>query len=392
MNTQSSTVTLKRKLSLKLLVPTTESRPSSPFSPVLLSSEYDNNQYNNSMSSKRSSGPLRDRPKLSIRSSSKVSHFSNLTPSPSPSPHGAYHNNAYGFQSKGEKITRYSTLFDGANNSNGNSPSVARTPTSRRSLKDPEENSYYGSTRLDYFSINNDSNSSSRSHRFRSVPKLRSSIGPLSSNDSGNISSRSKTPNVRHSLPNSTKSADNSVITPSKSTDSDSSPKLQKHENRGTRGLSNLGNTCFMNACIQCLSNIKAFRDFFLEGRYERDINSNSQMNGKLAIDFEGVISQLWKPISKASFENLFNGTAVSPRQFKRTIAKWAPQFTGTRQQDSQEFLRFLLDGLHEDLNRIRTKPAYEELKDIENESDRDKANRWWKNHCDRNESFITGM
>ena len=38
-------------------------------------------------------------------------------------------------------------------------------------------------------------------------------------------------------------------------------------------------------------------------------------------------------------------------------IERFAPQFCGHNQQDSQELLTFLLDGLHEDLNRVREKP-----------------------------------
>lgn len=35
-------------------------------------------------------------------------------------------------------------------------------------------------------------------------------------------------------------------------------------------------------------------------------------------------------------------------------------QFSGYQQHDSQEFIAFLLDGLHEDLNRIKAKPYVE--------------------------------
>lgn len=45
--------------------------------------------------------------------------------------------------------------------------------------------------------------------------------------------------------------------------------------------------------------------------------------------------------------------------------AKFAPQFTGMDQHDAQEFLAFLMDGLHEDLNRVKDKP-YVEIKDSE--------------------------
>ena len=47
---------------------------------------------------------------------------------------------------------------------------------------------------------------------------------------------------------------------------------------------------------------------------------------------------------------------SVTPRAFKAALARFAPQFAGYQQQDSQELLAFLLDGLHEDLNRVKKK------------------------------------
>ena len=52
--------------------------------------------------------------------------------------------------------------------------------------------------------------------------------------------------------------------------------------------------------------------------------------------------------------------SSVSPKRFKWQLARFAPQFQGYAQQDSQELLAFLLDGLHEDLNRIQNKPYVE--------------------------------
>lgn len=52
--------------------------------------------------------------------------------------------------------------------------------------------------------------------------------------------------------------------------------------------------------------------------------------------------------------------SVVNPRGFKSKLAQFAPQFQGYSQQDSQELLAFLLDGLHEDLNRIKQKPYIE--------------------------------
>lgn len=51
-------------------------------------------------------------------------------------------------------------------------------------------------------------------------------------------------------------------------------------------------------------------------------------------------------------------------------VGRFAPQFSGYQQQDSHELLAFLLDGLHEDLNRIRKKP-YIQLKDANGRPDK---------------------
>ena len=50
-------------------------------------------------------------------------------------------------------------------------------------------------------------------------------------------------------------------------------------------------------------------------------------------------------------------------------VGRFAPQFSGYQQQDSQELLAFLLDGLHEDLNRVKKKP-YVEIKDADGRPD----------------------
>jgi ubiquitin C-terminal hydrolase len=49
----------------------------------------------------------------------------------------------------------------------------------------------------------------------------------------------------------------------------------------------------------------------------------------------------------------------TEPAHLKKQVGKLNETFAGFAQQDSQELLRFLLDGLHEDLNRVRTKPAW---------------------------------
>lgn len=89
--------------------------------------------------------------------------------------------------------------------------------------------------------------------------------------------------------------------------------------------------------------------------------------------------------------------TSISPRQFKQTIGKYGPSFSGYGQQDSQEFLLFLLDGLQEDLNRIHQKP-YIEKPDSTDEMVHDHealqkmADRCWEIYKARNDSVITDL
>lgn len=86
------------------------------------------------------------------------------------------------------------------------------------------------------------------------------------------------------------------------------------------------------------------------------------------------------------------NNRSTNPSEVKSNIAKLASQFSGYRQQDSQELMNFLLDGLHEDLNLVTEKP-YSEIKEkSENESDSDAALRFWENHKSRNDSIIVDL
>ncbi len=49
--------------------------------------------------------------------------------------------------------------------------------------------------------------------------------------------------------------------------------------------------------------------------------------------------------------------SCIAPRTLKKCVGKFAPQFNGYSQHDTQELLAFLLDGLHEDLNKVIESP-----------------------------------
>lgn len=69
-------------------------------------------------------------------------------------------------------------------------------------------------------------------------------------------------------------------------------------------------------------------------------------------------------------------------------IDRFVPQMRGNNQQDSMEFLAFLMDGLHEDLNKVK-KRQYSIEGDNHKLSDAEAAKQAWTNHKKQNNSII---
>uniref|UniRef100_A0A8C5FPH0 Ubiquitin carboxyl-terminal hydrolase 4 n=1 Tax=Gadus morhua TaxID=8049 RepID=A0A8C5FPH0_GADMO len=171
---------------------------------------------------------------------------------------------------------------------------------------------------------------------------------------------------------------------PRQSSHSNSSYNYRDSQSQpGLCGLSNLGNTCFMNSALQCLSNASALTDYFLNDQYEVELNRENPlgMRGEIAEAYAELVKQMW--LSRSNY--------VAPRTFKTQVGRFAPQFSGYQQQDSQELLAFLLDGLHEDLNRVKKKP-YLAVKDAEGRPDEIVAKEAWTNHRLRNDSIIVDI
>ncbi|KAL6827139.1 UCH domain-containing protein [Trichoderma sp. SZMC 28015] len=131
--------------------------------------------------------------------------------------------------------------------------------------------------------------------------------------------------------------------------------RMQKKKNGrslGAVGLQNLGNTCYMNSALQCLRAIEELSKYFMTGTFSTELNKTNPLgyNGRVAMAYNGLLKDIYDE----------GRGSVVPRDFKSTVGRVRSTFAGWGQQDSQEFLGFLLDALQEDLSRIKNKPYIE--------------------------------
>uniref|UniRef100_A0A671S6L6 Ubiquitin carboxyl-terminal hydrolase 2 n=1 Tax=Sinocyclocheilus anshuiensis TaxID=1608454 RepID=A0A671S6L6_9TELE len=139
---------------------------------------------------------------------------------------------------------------------------------------------------------------------------------------------------------------------------------------------------CFMNSILQCLSNTHDLRDYCLRNTHRTDLNNNCRAKAALMEEFAKLTQSLWTSSSSE---------AISPSDFKMQIQKYAPRFVGYNQQDAQEFLRFLLDGLHNEVNRVTVKPR-SPMEDFDHVSDDEKGKRMWNKYLESEDSKVVDL
>ena len=117
---------------------------------------------------------------------------------------------------------------------------------------------------------------------------------------------------------------------------------FKTYENKGLSGLRNLGNSCFMNSAIQCLSNTTELTDYFISKTFVKDFNKDSKYS---------PMAKEWYRLLDGMYEENCN---ISPVSFYKTSMIIANQndveFGFYNQNDVQEFLVFFIDSLHESL------------------------------------------
>lgn len=119
---------------------------------------------------------------------------------------------------------------------------------------------------------------------------------------------------------------------------------FDKYSNKGLSGLTNLGNTCFLNSCMQVLSHTYELNDFLNLETYKKRLKN--KYDSALLLEWDELRKMLWN-------ENC----VVTPSKFVKTVQRLAhlkkmDDFTGHGQNDLPEFLVFIIDCFHNSLSR----------------------------------------
>ena len=109
----------------------------------------------------------------------------------------------------------------------------------------------------------------------------------------------------------------------------------------GISGLRNLGNSCYINSILQCLSSIDSFRTWLILDGYEKRLEKNKHnfKHESIVLNLSILFKQMW-----------FDHSTIKPTSIKKIMGSICDTFKNNDQQDSHEFLNVLLDTIHDEV------------------------------------------
>ena len=143
----------------------------------------------------------------------------------------------------------------------------------------------------------------------------------------------------------------------------------------GLKGLVNIGQTCYMNSVLQCLTNIDIFRLYFTEGIFRTEVKYNTPFGakGQFVARLAELLHHLWNR----------EGRTFQPFWLKRVLESIDNDYRGRMQQDAHDFLTVALNSLHEDLSRGKQSPLCKPPKT---------GRSFWEQHLERNRSIVVDL
>lgn len=173
------------------------------------------------------------------------------------------------------------------------------------------------------------------------------------------------------------------------------------------RGLMNVGNTCFLNAAVQALAHCVPLVAFLLQGLFVMDLNE-ANPNGTgcvLTMVFVALLHEMFalRPTSRSGSASQFEDSdalpPIPPVDFILALAQFNPMLASGEMHDAQELLGWLLDALHEDLNRVGKKQGNCQAEPLnvagdalESSEQERYAAEAWRNHLRANRSVIVDL
>jgi ubiquitin carboxyl-terminal hydrolase 8 len=113
----------------------------------------------------------------------------------------------------------------------------------------------------------------------------------------------------------------------------------EKYTKSGLTGIVNLGNRCYNSSIVQCLSNTLKLTDIILTDKENEVLTSSKNKSKKewlVTNSYINLIRNIWE-----------SNHLIKPRSFLDNFGKLYPKFANNNQQDSHEFMMYLLDALH---------------------------------------------
>ena len=152
--------------------------------------------------------------------------------------------------------------------------------------------------------------------------------------------------------------------------------KLSREEG-GRVGLRNMGNTCYLNSTLQCLT-----ATVELSFKLAEELESGELMKERKDKRFLQATARLFREMWQSEGKISSIGRSVLPSQFKSILGQVDSRFSGYRQEDSQEALAIILDRLHEEL-KIPCEAVTTEEEDEVSTAD------GWEKYCKKENSIV---